>query len=190
MINLTSKKNRKVFWTKWVLARVRKPHLIIKMLVNKEQAADHDILTSLLNRKGLLFYTEMIVELLKRENKIFSLLFVDLDGLKERNDKYGHVEGDRMIKGAAETLKKSTRESDIVGRWGGDEFLVVLPTSGLDGAKKIVDRIFANLPKDLYLTIGIVCWDGKISTDSLIKKADAAMYKAKKRGKAQAFLVE
>lgn len=188
-IKLTSKKEREKFWTRWALARVVRPGQIGKMLAKKEREADHDGLTGLLNRKGIIFYSELLSALLRREGKLFSILFVDLDGLKEKNDKYGHKEGDRMIKDASAVLKKTSRSSDIVGRWGGDEFVVVLSLTEELGVRKVGERIFAALPPDISLSIGAASWDGKESVEKLIVRADKAMYVAKSQGKGRLFFL-
>lgn len=101
-------------------------------------ASYHDSLTDLYNRS----YLEKIIHSLNQKEKLpLALIMIDLNGLKLVNDTYGHNQGDRLLKKMAFTLNKSCRDSDIISRWGGDEFVILLPNTGQYAVKKIVKRI-------------------------------------------------
>lgn len=158
-----------------------------------QRSASYDALTGLLNRKSV---TEKIEECLlngKNHDK-HALLFIDLDYFKLVNDNLGHPFGDRILKETAKKLKTLFRESDIVGRFGGDEFLVLLRnvSSKKDieiKSQRVLDELpFCYMENDFEIcvtcSIGIATCDGRRKTfDQMYEEADRAMYKAKKDGK-------
>jgi diguanylate cyclase (GGDEF)-like protein/PAS domain S-box-containing protein len=148
-----------------------------------------DDLTGLYNRKGFLALAEHRVKLANRNREAFSVAFLDLDELKQINDTYGHLEGDRALKDTANLLRDCFRESDIVARLGGDEFAVFIAEA--DQAK-IAQRIQKKLAAlnsppgrryPLSFSMGIVASD--VSKDAemeiLLKRADGLMYEQKNR---------
>lgn len=186
MIKKSSKtlfETRLSFWKEWVKENLENPEKIAKMIADKERLADYDPLTKVLNRRGVKNQSLKIVNVLKRQKKGFVLLFVDLDNLKKVNDTKGHEEGDRLISGVAKALIRSSREADLVGRWGGDEFVVLLVDTDKDGALNVVERIYKNLPRGSSVSIGLALWDGKEKLFDMITKADKAMYEIKKEKK-------
>jgi diguanylate cyclase (GGDEF)-like protein len=124
-----------------------------------------------------------------------SLLFLDLDGFKSVNDTHGHLCGSRALVEAAGVIRRCARETDIVARFGGDEFAVILPDTGSEGAmavaERVRERIFAHrfLVEDgleIHLTssIGVAALpDVAASAEELVKAADTAMYRVKDAGK-------
>jgi diguanylate cyclase (GGDEF)-like protein len=162
--------------------------------------AFHDSLTGLPNRE--LFerrLTESLADA-RREGRLLSVLFVDLDGFKEANDTVGHGEGDRLLKEVAAALTGLVREDDMVARIGGDEFLVLLPNvSGTEEAVAVSDRILKGLDVSwvggdrrfrLSSSIGVAVFpDDGDDGAALLRSADRAMYEAKRRGKGQYALV-
>lgn len=130
-----------------------------------------------------------------RSGRPLSLLFLDLDGFKNVNDAHGHLLGSRALVETAEVIRACSRESDIVARFGGDEFAVVLPDTGASGAWSVAQRIRERLAGHKFLvaeglevrltvSIGIATLpDSASSSDELIEAADAAMYRVKDRGK-------
>lgn len=161
-----------------------------------ERLAHYDALTGLLNRHSL--ENQLAENLLaaKRKGLYLAVLFIDMDRFKQINDTYGHAMGDALLVEVAARLKTNVRESDIVGRLGGDEFVVVL--TGLNQASTQLPmawRILESLGQPYILvgktlqsspSIGVAFFpDDGILTESLLKKADQAMYRAKESGRNQ-----
>jgi diguanylate cyclase (GGDEF)-like protein len=156
--------------------------------------AHYDDLTDLVNRS--LFYRLVAQSIAnsRREGGAFALLFLDLDGFKDINDKYGHDAGDRVLRIVAERLEETVRENDIVARMGGDEFAIILQkiSSGEDASfvsEKIVFSVNRDIPvgddmNRVGVSIGIALYpDHGENETELIKIADNAMYQAKNTGK-------
>lgn len=119
-----------------------------------------------------------------------SLLILDIDDFKKVNDSHGHLFGDRVIKETAETISANIRAEDILGRYGGDEFLVVMPGADRDQARHVAERICKGIANNGYLatvSIGATTFSGEGPTDvkALIESADANLYQAKHDGKNQ-----
>jgi two-component system cell cycle response regulator len=154
-----------------------------------------DDLTGLYNRRRFFVLTEQYLKVAIRTKKRLLLLFIDMDDLKWINDHYGHNEGDQALKDLAKILKQTFRESDIIARIGGDEF-VVLFVSTDENSERLLTRLHENL-KDyndqksrrypLSISVGTAQFDPEnpISIDELLSKADTSMYvqKQKKRKK-------
>jgi diguanylate cyclase (GGDEF)-like protein/PAS domain S-box-containing protein len=153
-----------------------------------------DDLTGLYNRRGFLALAAQQMKHAHRSDEQAVLVFADLDGLKQINDRFGHQEGSNAIVKAAQVLKETFRESDIVARLGGDEFTVLATVASNDRADAIKTRLQQklqafnarhDLPYELSMSIGLALLDphGKLSIDELIYKADAAMYEHKQQAK-------
>jgi diguanylate cyclase (GGDEF)-like protein len=138
---------------------------------------------------------EKEVEAAKRYNHDVSFVMLDIDYFKKVNDTYGHQTGDAILKSLSYLLKHRVRESDIVGRYGGEEFAVILPYTTLDDAVKIIEEIrkkFANLvhsdgQQEFHTTFsaGVCQYLEGMSVTELIENADEALYKAKENGRNQ-----
>jgi len=158
-----------------------------------QDLARFDGLTGLPNRQNFIELVENNLLRARRNRSRFALFFVDLDRFKPVNDNFGHAAGDELLKAVAARLRGALRESDIVGRFGGDEFLVLLPdiaqpADAVGVAGKIgaaLDRPF-ELPSGRFSissSIGIAIYpDHGSGVDALIEAADRAMYEAKKDG--------
>jgi len=169
-----------------------------------------DELTGVLNRRGfkeelsrilkeVIFYkiakeTRKKIPRKKFLIKDFSVLFIDIDGLKKTNDIYGHKAGDKLIKTVAHIIESNIRETDFAGRLAGDEFIVALLGSSEKDAYKIAEKIRKSVETSKKLSefdkiqptlsIGVAEVTGLMSENELIERADTAMYEAKhKRGK-------
>ncbi|MGX9462989.1 diguanylate cyclase domain-containing protein [Shewanella sp. A14] len=155
--------------------------------------AGHDPLTELPNRALLFGRLQTSIGLARRENTHLSLLFIDIDGFKNVNDSYGHLVGDKLLKNIAQRLRDCIRKSDTVGRFGGDEFVVVL--NGIDLYTNILviaeniraelekPYLFDNMTLHLSPSIGIARYpDDGDDEQELLKHADQAMYRAKNAG--------
>ncbi|MCP5206747.1 MAG: diguanylate cyclase [Hahellaceae bacterium] len=152
-----------------------------------------DPLTDLCNRQMVDRRLKQEINRCSHESAIFSLLFIDLDGFKQVNDQYGHDLGDQVLKNVAQLLTNTVRQSDVVGRLGGDEFLVICSHASAKGveelASKLIERICSLTTVDgceicLGASIGIATYPADGDTAQLLRKnADKAMYAAKSKGK-------
>ncbi len=163
-----------------------------------EYYATMDDMTNTYNRRMGLELLKNHYTLSRRGGRSLSVCFVDIDGLKTVNDNYGHMSGDRLIEDISEILKSSVRESDIVARMGGDEFLVVLPECEIEGAVKVMKRVEGRIA--LYnetssrgyrasVSYGIAESSDKNeeSVEKLLIEADNRMYSMKRRMKKSLF---
>jgi diguanylate cyclase (GGDEF)-like protein len=154
-----------------------------------------DDLTQLYNSRYLFQVLRRETKRASRSGRPLSLLFVDLDGFKAINDTHGHLYGSRALVEAAGVIRASARETDMVARFGGDEFALILPDTGSEGAAavgdRVRDRIAAfrflhgdNLDIQLTVSVGVATLpDVAASADGLIQAADEAMYWVKEHGK-------
>lgn len=158
--------------------------------------AMYDALSEVLSRRAILEHIEIETQRTRRYKRDLSLLMVDIDKFKKVNDTYGHLIGDRVIYEIAQSLKCSTRRSDFVGRYGGEEFLVVLPETPHDRAlvlaeklrlhvTKIVIPIDGNVIQDITVSIGLATFEDDLSVEAFIGRSDEWMYKAKEKGRNQ-----
>jgi len=150
-----------------------------------------DDLTGLYNRKGFLALSTHRVKLASRNQEPFSVAFVDLDGLKQINDTYGHLEGDRALKDTADLLRECFRESDIIARLGGDEFAVFIAEADqAEIVRRIQEKLIeinraAGRSYPLSFSMGIVASDPSHDSDMeiLLKRADGLMYEEKRKAR-------
>ncbi len=159
-----------------------------------EAEANLDPLTSLFNRRSLERALEEFFTLCKQSKMSFSLVLIDLDGFKYVNDNYGHNVGDLVLANVAKVLRTNMRAKDIVGRWGGDEFVAVMPNTDLENAKKVVERIKSKIEKmeilaedrgfKISISAGVVQYGENFqSWLDMIKEADRLMYEDKNKKK-------
>jgi diguanylate cyclase (GGDEF)-like protein/PAS domain S-box-containing protein len=146
-----------------------------------------DSLTGLYNQRSFFERLESEVERARRQKRPLSLLLFDIDKFKHYNDSRGHLEGDKVLRGAGNAVLECTREHvDIGFRYGGDEFTVILPEADEAQASAIAERIRDTFKEfhfdDLTLSIGCVSFREGLTVRSFIEKADALMYKAKRAG--------
>ena len=120
----------------------------------------------------------------------YALLLLDIDEFKNINDQYGHPIGDEVLKAVAATIRKMVRKTDIVARWGGDEFVILLPETDLKTARSIGEAIrvavaMGDYPvtAEITLSIGISSTRADYNPNSLFESVDEAMYQAKRAGK-------
>lgn len=155
-----------------------------------------DSLTGLNNRDHFLGEVEQEILRAARSGRSFALLMLDLDGLKPANDRFGHAAGDQLLRAVAEAISGDIRVTDVAARYGGDEFVLLLPETDLAGAMLVADKVRVDigrlaLPRDgaairATASIGLVSYpdDGRTSNE-LMRRADLAMYEAKRRGRDQ-----
>ena len=161
-----------------------------------ERLASTDPMTNLYNRRYFSELATTVVKLAKRSKLIYSIIMIDIDKFKSINDTYGHAIGDDVIVALAKLLKHNIRESDIVCRWGGEEFIILLPQTEQDGALMIAEKLRKTVEtlsvtvrnnKKIYFTIslGVATSDSDNCTDieNVINNADKALYLAKESGR-------
>lgn len=157
-----------------------------------QQLANTDQLTQIKNRRAILDTLEYEIQRFQRQPRNLSILMLDIDHFKAINDTFGHLEGDSILLKVAQTISKACRQTDSVGRYGGEEFLVVLPETSVGDATDLAERIRISM-KDcrtndggaLTCSIGVAALhDGQGILD-LIKVADDRVYTAKRQGRNQ-----
>ena len=149
-----------------------------------------DTLSGLYNRRFMNKKIEEEISKYKRYKIPFSVLLIDVDFFKKINDTYGHDKGDFVIKRISNLLKQNIRDSDICARWGGEEFLILVPNNNLDGAlilannlKELIEKNNFEIKENVTISIGVSTFDENSSQEKLLKSADIALYKAKENGR-------
>jgi two-component system, cell cycle response regulator len=165
------------------------------LLKRTEALSVTDDLTRLYNARYLNLALRRESRLAMRNSRPLSLLFIDLDGFKSINDSHGHLAGSRALVEAGAVIRGSARETDIVARFGGDEFALILPDTGSPGALAVAERIRERIARHSFLagdglsihltaSVGVATLpDVAVAADELVQAADAAMYRVKDRGK-------
>jgi diguanylate cyclase (GGDEF)-like protein/PAS domain S-box-containing protein len=155
-----------------------------------------DELTGLCNRRGFLEHARRQVKILRRQRRPALLFFADLDGLKQINDTLGHEAGDAAIVAAADVLRQSFRDTDVIARFGGDEFVVLVAETDHVVSGRMLERIEGNLRRKndaagrrytVAMSVGFSIYDPEepLALEELLARADAAMYQQKQLRKAQ-----
>jgi diguanylate cyclase (GGDEF)-like protein len=177
----------------YALELERKNEELQQLLQKVEQIAITDFLTGITNRR---FAIDRMNEELSRINRgedAFSLLMIDIDNFKDINDSHGHECGDYILKDVVNLIKSVLRNYDMMARWGGEEFLVMLPSTEINDAKIVAEKIISNVRTQIFtykgnsfhvtITAGVAQHQAGDDLDSIIKRADEAMYHGKKSGK-------
>ena len=153
------------------------------LLGRLESIARTDDLTGLPNRRS--WFEELPRELARgtRYEHPVCVAMLDLDRFKDYNDRHGHLAGDRLLKEAAGAWRDALRETDLLARYGGEEFSVVLPDCTLEDAVELVERLRSVTPGGETCSAGVAQWNGEEMPESLVRRADAALYEAKRAGR-------
>lgn len=159
--------------------------------------AEYDFLTGVNNRRSLSYLMEFeIVRTLRYQKKLSFLLF-DVDNFKQVNDTYGHKAGDILLQSIALLARDTIRRSDILARWGGEEFAILMPETELRNAEVLAEKIRLKIQNHQFLTIGHITVSIGVAelrvgenTDDLVNRADKALYAAKADNKNNVKLAE
>ncbi len=158
-----------------------------------EQLSRTDPLTGLSNRRDMIEKINLEIKRVCRSNEVFSFILIDIDYFKQVNDTYGHDAGDAILWGVSNLLRNEARETDTISRWGGEEFLILLPNSDTDGAIATAEKfrecvqnkefLYDEQRIKITLTLGVSTWQNGLTYEQLLIMADSALYQGKKFGR-------
>jgi two-component system cell cycle response regulator len=159
-----------------------------------ERLATFDSLTGLYNRRAVLGRLGELINFANRYKEDFSLSMLDIDHFKMVNDSYGHLTGDEVLARIATLIHRNVRDTDIVGRYGGEEFIIILPKTNLSSSWVVAERLRSIIEKaemkdsagnvfTITVSQGLAGWERDEDAASLISRADEALYKAKGKGR-------
>lgn len=173
---------------------------LAKKLERTEAKALVDPLTNVLNRNAYNLKIGQMIRSFEQFGSVFAIMVIDIDHFKNFNDQYGHRAGDRVLNSAAGTLKETLRSTDLLFRYGGEEFVVLLSEVNLENAKKIAEKLRSEIEKDYFVdqkkqlkvtvSIGVTCAKEADTEETLFERADKAMYLAKKDGRNRVAVIE
>lgn len=167
-------------------------HVVVFTDITKlNQLATHDVLTQVSNRFQFDKILDHSISVSQRYGRALSIMLIDIDFFKEVNDNYGHLVGDEVLKKLAFVLSSGIRKSDVIARWGGEEFVILLPDSELSSALKLAETLrikvsetdFAPVLNPITCSIGVVRWNEGENSDQLLKRVDEKLYAAKESGR-------
>jgi len=154
------------------------------------RSAREDYLTGLHNRRQISESLSNEIHRCNRYGKTFSLIMLDIDDFKQTNDRFGHLAGDALLQQIADLLREETRASDLIGRWGGEEFLIVCPETDVQGASSLANKIRGRLQGSDFgrigrktASLGVAGFEPSDDIESIVRRADDALYWAKQAGK-------
>lgn len=162
-----------------------------------ESIAFHDALTGVFSRGYLMAQFTELSALHGRYRQSFSAMMLDLDHFKQVNDRHGHLIGDKTLKAVSQCMKSTCRQSDIVGRYGGEEFLVLCPNTGQEEVLQLAERLRRNIaqlpaaalgfdgPQTVSMSVVAIAENVDVSVESIIGSLDEALYAAKSKGRNQ-----
>jgi diguanylate cyclase (GGDEF)-like protein len=158
-----------------------------------ELIATRDALTDIPNRRHFLERLAEEERRFARNSCTFALILLDIDHFKTVNDTHGHACGDLVLQNVARTLERFRRTQDVVARWGGEEFICLLPETGRDGALHVAEKLrhevenlehlYGDRRVQVSITLGVSLFDGSVSSQESINRADNALYEGKRRGR-------
>ncbi len=178
----------------------RKNALITEQTEKLELLATRDFLTGLSNRRDFLTRANEEEKRFRRTHRPFALILLDIDHFKQVNDTHGHTCGDSVLIQVSRGLEKALRTQDILARWGGEEFICLLPETGKDGAVSAAEKIRADMEGlrcrcgdgdvPITVTLGLCVYDGACTIEACIRRADDALYTGKNRGRNRVVLAD
>lgn len=155
------------------------------LLGQVQEMARQDSLTGLPNRRALEEQLPREMARARRNRSPLCLAIIDIDHFKDYNDAHGHLAGDEVLRACARAWDAELRGEDTIARFGGEEFLVLLPDTDVERAAEIVERLRATTPMGQTCSAGLACWDFVETIDDLLGRADKALYLAKAGGRNQ-----
>ena len=169
-------------------------YFVIKNYSSKlEYLSNNDTLTNISNRRDFEEKLQNLLLLQKRNQSDMSIIFIDIDNFKSINDQFGHHKGDMVLKRAAKILKENIRQTDLIARWGGEEFIIALIDSTLENSQTVTQKLRKALENDLELqniagysitgSFGLTMVQESDTQEQLIMRSDKAMYQSKNNGK-------
>lgn len=163
---------------------------LIKKTIQLENVASTDYLTNIYNRRKIDEILNIEIARSERYKKSLGICLLDIDNFKKVNDIYGHQEGDKILKSIALLLQQNIRKSDYIGRWGGEEFLIIFPEANDKSISCLSEKLRVKIMENNFDTVGQITASFGVSKlcigddiQSLVKKSDKALYQAKKEGK-------
>ncbi len=187
----------------WIVAYIALTHLAVgdRLRASLHDAAFRDPLTRLYNRRYVFNIFQDELKKYQRYSDPFSVMLIDADHFKRINDQYGHIAGDAALKAIADICNRSVRDTDVVGRFGGEEFIILLPHTSAGDAAIVAERIRQTmLQSDLYwrgqrldVTLSLGVAEAGVhahGSEGLISAADRALYAAKKSGRNKTVIAE
>jgi diguanylate cyclase (GGDEF)-like protein len=163
---------------------------LAQALAQLESIARADPGTGLPNRRAWDEELPREIERARRKSYPLCLALLDLDHLKAYNDTHGHQAGDTLLREAGAAWRTALRVTDVVARVGGDEFGVLMPDCELDHATEVLQRVRTATPYNATCSVGLACWDGVESSETLVGRADGALYSAKESGRGRTAVTE
>ncbi len=166
-----------------------------KLRKQLEREATMDGLTGLYNRRWLEERLPRLVARFQRSLEPLSVVMIDIDHFKQVNDRFGHVAGDQVLRAVAQAIQRDVRPTDLAARYGGEEMVVLLPDTGLEGARCAAERLRAKVSSlhieasegvplpTVTISLGISTLEAGDSAQSIVDRADAALYRAKREGR-------
>ena len=189
---------KKPFLPKELLSRVKKELKLQELIEKLKLLTVTDPLTKLYNRRFFVDASQTVLEIARRDKTPLSLIMIDIDKFKHINDTYGHQVGDEIIKLLANIMLKDQRKSDMSCRYGGEEFVILLPQTSIKEAASVAQKLRENVQKSYFETlaqqkvkftislgVSTVNLANEINIEKALKRADDALYEAKESGRNQ-----
>lgn len=156
------------------------------------QQAHHDVLTGLLNRRAGESKLALCEHMAQSEQQSYAIILADIDMFKQINDRFGHEAGDKVLQNCAHLLSTLIRSADVLVRWGGEEFLIILPGCPLHAAHELAEHIRSTLASQedavvgrVSMSLGVAAYRPKENSKALLRRTDQALYQAKRNGRNQ-----
>lgn len=148
-----------------------------------ERLVETDALTGLPNRRALEASYRREIAAARRNGRPLTLAMIDLDRFKAYNDGHGHPAGDALLQTVSDAWTRRLRATDLLTRWGGEEFCLLLPDCDADCASSLIETLRAAVPHEQTFSAGVTAWQPGMTGEQLIARADAALYRAKREGR-------